>query len=220
MRASKFELLYFALFFVTGLALSGIAFLDNSLLKSTLNSLAGFLSMLVAVVVLWRYLVFRLELQSNGMAVRQLYWNSSQFKPEVLSFFLPYSDMRLVFYRPEQKPPQYGIVLKNNQDNELPALISGSDMLDNCTAEQAVLEGAGNSRVFATRLLDEKQIKLLTAALVLRAPDLKLENELKLFLGLKKGTGKVSGNRYMWLLIALIPVAAGSIILFLIEYFK
>ena len=220
MRASKLELLYFVLFFIVGLSLSGIAFLENSLLKSVLNSFAGFLSLLVAMAVLWRWLVFRLELQSNGLAVRQLFWNSSQFRPEVLTFFLPYSDMCLVFYRPEQKPPQYGIVLKNNGENQLPDLMSEFDSSNTCSVEQeAVLEGVGNSRVFSTRLLDEKQIKLLTADLVLRAPELKLENELKILLGLIKGASRVSRNYNLWLVLALIPVVVMAIVLFLMKYF-
>ena len=220
MRASKLELLYFVLFFIIGLSLSGIAFLENSLLKSVLNSVAGFLSLLAAMAVLWRWLVFRLELQSNGLAVRQLFWNSSQFRPEVLTFFLSYSDMCLVFYRPEQKPPQYGIVLKNNGENQLPDLMSEFDSSNTGSVEQeAVLEGVGNSRVFSTSLLDEKQIKLLTADLVLRAPELKLENELKILLGLLKGASKVRINYNLWLVLALIPVVVMAIVLFFMKYF-
>ena len=219
MRASKVELLYFVLFFITGISLSGIAFLENNLLKSVLNSFAGFLSLLAALTVLWRWFVFRLETQSNGLAVRQLFWNSSQFRPEVLTFFLPYSDMSLVFYRPEQKPPQYGIVLKNNIENQLPELMREFDPSNTCSAEQeAVLEGIGNSRVFSTRLLDVNQIKLLTADLVLRAPVLKLENELKILLGLLKGDPKVRINYNLWLVLALIPVVVIAIVLFVMKY--
>ena len=218
MRASKLELLYFVLFFITGLSLSGIAFLENSLLKSVLNSFAGFLSLLVAMVVLWRWLVFRLELQSNGLAARQLFWNSNQFRPEVLTFFLPYGDMCLVFYRPEHKPPQYGIVLKSNGENQLPVLMEGFDS-NICGADEGVLEGVGNSRVFSTRLLDEKQIKLLTADLVLRVPELKLENELKILLGLVKGSPKAGINYNLWLALALIPVVVLALVLFLMKLF-
>ena len=219
MRASKLELLYFILFFAVGLSLSGIAFLENNLLKSVLNSFAGFLSLLAAMAVLWRWFVFRLELQSNGLAVRQLFWNSSQFRPEVLTFFLPYSDMCLIFYRSEQKHPQYGIVLKNNGENQLPELMREFDSFNTGSADQEiVLEGVGNSRVFSTHLLDEKQIKLLTADLVLRSPELKLEDELKKLLGLQKGVSKVRRNYNLGLVLALIPVVVMAIVLLIMKY--
>ncbi|WP_066640356.1 hypothetical protein [Desulfolucanica intricata] len=220
MSATKLELLFFVLFLLPGLSLIGISFQETDILKSILNAFVGFLSLLAALVVLWRWFVFKLELQSRGLFVRQLVWNGHEFKPVVREFFIPYEEMRIVFYRPNtgQKPSVYGIVLKGNKGTDLSNEISQLESHDAPSLYQEAVLGDGTShQVFTTRLLDEKQMKILTADLILRVPNLKLEENLRILMGLEQRGIKFRSSFNWWLTIALVPVAVMTVVLYILK---